>query len=89
MGDPVRQHRALRGGRVPQPEPRRRGLPQYVSDNAQIKNKGIVLWVNVGLAHITRAEAWPLMSVEWFGSLELKPFMFFDRNPGLEISDAE
>lgn len=29
------------------------------------------------------------MSTEWFGSLELKPFMFFNRNPGLEISDAE
>ena len=27
--------------------------------------------------------------VEWFGSIELKPFMFFDRNPGLDISDAE
>ena len=23
------------------------------------------------------------------GSIELKPFMFFDRNPGLDISDAE
>jgi len=28
-------------------------------------------------------------SVEWFGSFELKPFMFFDQNPGLDISDAE
>ena len=48
-----------------------------------------MLWLNVGLTHITRAEDWPLMSVEWFGSFELKPFMFFDRNPGLDISDAE
>lgn len=65
------------------------GLPQYVADNAGIKNKDLVLWLNVGLTHITRAEDWPLMSVEWFGSFELKPFMFFDRNPGLDISDAE
>jgi len=65
------------------------GLPQYVADNAALKGKDIVLWVNVGLTHITRAEDWPLMSVEWFGGLDLKPFMFFDRNPGLEISDAE
>lgn len=65
------------------------GLPRYVADNDSIKNKDIVLWVNVGLTHITRAEDWPLMSVEWFGSLELKPFMFFDQNPGLDISDAE
>jgi primary-amine oxidase len=65
------------------------GLPQYVADNAGIKNKDVVLWLNVGLTHITRAEDWPLMSVEWFGSFELKPFMFFDRNPGLDISDAE
>jgi len=65
------------------------GLPQYIADNGSIKNKDIVLWVNVGLTHITRVEDWPLMSVEWFGSIELKPFMFFDRNPGLDISDAE
>jgi primary-amine oxidase len=65
------------------------GLPQYIADNANIKNKDIVLWVNIGLTHITRVEDWPLMSVEWFGSIELKPFMFFDRNPGLDISDAE
>jgi len=56
------------------------GLPQYVADNDSIKNKDIVLWINVGLTHITRAEDWPLMSVEWFGSFELKPFMFFDQN---------
>jgi primary-amine oxidase len=54
-----------------------------------IKSKDIVLWLDVGLTHITRAEDWPLMSVEWFGSFELKPFMFFDRNAGLDISDAE
>ncbi|HET7506582.1 MAG TPA: hypothetical protein VFK02_36430 [Kofleriaceae bacterium] len=65
------------------------GLPQYIADNASIKDKDIVLWVNLGLTHITRVEDWPLMSVEWFGSFELKPFMFFDRNPGLDISEAE
>jgi primary-amine oxidase len=65
------------------------GLPQYVANNEVIKNRDIVLWVNLGLTHITRVEDWPLMSTEWFGSFELKPFMFFNRNPGLEISDAE
>jgi primary-amine oxidase len=65
------------------------GLPKYIADNAALKNRDIVLWVNLGLTHITRVEDWPLMSTEWFGSLELKPFMFFNRNPGLEISDAE
>jgi primary-amine oxidase len=65
------------------------GLPQYVADNDAIKNRDIVLWVNLGLTHLTRIEDWPLMSTEWFGSFDLKPFMFFDRNPGLEIPDAE
>jgi len=65
------------------------GLPQDIADNDHIKNKDLVLWVNVGLTHITRVEDWPLMSVEWFGSLELKPFMFFDRNPALDIPDTE
>ena len=65
------------------------GLPQYIADNAAIKNRDIVLWVNLGLTHLTRVEDWPLMSTEWFGTLELKPFMFFNRNPGLEISDTD
>lgn len=65
------------------------GLPQYVADNDAIKNRDIVLWVNLGLTHLTHIEDWPLMSTEWFGSFDLKPFMFFDRNPGLEIPDAE
>jgi primary-amine oxidase len=64
------------------------GLPRYVADNAAIKNKDIVLWVNLGLTHVARAEDWPVMSTEWFGSFELKPFMFFDRNPALDLSDA-
>ncbi len=65
------------------------GLPQYIADNASIKRRDIVLWVNLGLTHITRVEDWPLMSTEWFGSIELKPFMFFDRNPGLDIPDVD
>jgi primary-amine oxidase len=77
------------GGNFPNQSLGGDGLPQYIADNASIKNKDIVLWVNIGLTHITRVEDWPLMSVEWFGSIELKPFMFFDTNPGLDISDAE
>jgi primary-amine oxidase len=65
------------------------GLPQYIADNESIKRKDIVLWVNLGMTHLTRIEDWPLMSTEWFGSFELKPFMFFDRNPKLDIPDVD
>jgi primary-amine oxidase len=65
------------------------GLPQYIADNAAIKNRDVVLWVNLGLTHLTRVEDWPLMTTEWFGSFELEPFMFFDRNPGLDIADTD
>ena len=50
-----------------------------------IGNRDIVLWVNVGLTHVSRPEDWPVMPTEWFGGLELRPFGFFDHNPSMDV----
>ena len=52
---------------------------------ARAAARDIVLWVNVGLTHIPRTEDYPVMPTEWFGSFELKPFGFFDRNPAIDL----
>lgn len=64
------------------------GLPSWTAGNRSIKNKDVVLWVNVGLGHVPRSEDWPVMPTEWFGSVKLSPFMFFDRNPAIDLSPA-
>lgn len=52
-----------------------------------IKNADIVLWHSFGVTHIPRIEDYPVMPVEMIG-FQLKPFNFFDANPGLDIPGA-
>ena len=63
------------------------GLPNFVADGAPIANQDLVLWYTVGFRHQTRAEDWPVMPVLWH-SFKLRPFNFFDRNPGLDVPDV-
>lgn len=49
-----------------------------------IKNADVVLWHSFGVTHIPRIEDYPVMPVEMIGFM-LKPFNFFDANPGLDI----
>jgi Cu2+-containing amine oxidase len=46
--------------------------------------RDIVLWVNVGLHHLTRAEDQPVMPTVWH-SFKLRPLNFFNRNPALDL----
>lgn len=64
------------------------GLPAWTAANRDISDEDVVLWVNVGLGHVPRSEDWPVMPTEWFGSVKLSPFMFFDRNPAIDLSPA-
>lgn len=65
------------------------GIQHWVEANRKVNDTDLVVWANVGFSHITHSENWPLMSTEWFGSLELEPFNFFDRNPALDLNDAQ
>jgi primary-amine oxidase len=60
------------------------GLPQFVGNREPIRDKDLVMWVTVGFRHETRAEDWPVMPGMWH-SFKLRPFNFFDRNPGLDV----
>ena len=63
------------------------GLPTFVTDKEAIRNEDLVLWYTVGFRHQTRAEDWPVMPGLWH-SFKLRPFNFFDRNPGLDVADV-
>jgi primary-amine oxidase len=63
------------------------GLPVWTAANRSIENTDIVLWYVAGIHHVPRVEDWPVMPVDVV-SFWLKPFGFFDRNPGLDVAPS-
>jgi primary-amine oxidase len=60
------------------------GLPVWTEQNRKIRRRDIVLWVNLGMHHLTRAEDQPVMPTVWH-SFKLRPLNFFDRNPSVDL----
>lgn len=63
------------------------GLPAYVADEESVDGEDIVLWHSFGPTHFPRVEDWPVMPVDRY-HFELRPYGFFDRNPGLDIPEV-
>jgi primary-amine oxidase len=60
------------------------GLAVWTARDRAIRNEDIVLWVNLGMHHLTRAEDLPVMPLIWH-SFKLRPHNFFDRNPAINL----
>ncbi len=60
------------------------GLPVWARQNRPVRNKDLVVWVNLGMHHLTRAEDVPVMPMVWH-SFKLRPHNFFDRNPAVDL----
>jgi len=60
------------------------GLPAWTARDRSIRNQDIVVWVNIGMHHLTRAEDLPVMPTIWH-SFKLRPQNFFDRNPAIDL----
>lgn len=60
------------------------GLPVWTKQSRTVKNQDIVVWVNLAMQHLTRAEDIPVMPTVWH-SFRLRPFNFFDRNPSVDL----
>jgi primary-amine oxidase len=60
------------------------GLPVWTAKNRAVRRTDIVLWVNVSLNHLTRAEDQPVMPTLRH-SFKVRPFNFLDRNPALDL----
>ncbi len=64
------------------------GLAAWTNRNRAIRNQDIVLWVNLGMHHLTRAEDLPVMPTIWH-SFTLRPHDFFDRNPAIDLRSKD
>ncbi len=60
------------------------GLSIWAAGDRAIRNQDIVLWINLGMHHLTRAEDLPVMPMIWH-SFKLRPHNFFDRNPAIDL----
>ena len=60
------------------------GLAAWTARDRPIRGRDIVVWVNLGMHHLTRAEDLPVMPTIWH-SFRLRPHNFFDRNPALDL----
>jgi|tagenome__1003787_1003787.scaffolds.fasta_scaffold20915314_1 primary-amine oxidase len=63
------------------------GLPRFIADRQSIASQDLVLWYTIGFRHQTRSEDWPVMPELWH-SFKIRPFNYFDRNPGLDVPDT-
>ena len=64
------------------------GLPRFIADRQPIANEDLVLWYTIGFRHQTRSEDWPVMPEMWH-SFKIRPFNYFDRNPGLDVPSVD
>jgi primary-amine oxidase len=60
------------------------GLPVWTRKNRAVRNQDLVVWLNIGMHHLTRAEDLPVMPTVWH-SFRIRPFNFHDRNPALDL----
>jgi primary-amine oxidase len=60
------------------------GLAVWAARNRPIRHQDLVVWVNVGMHHLTRAEDLPVMPTVWH-SFRLRPHNFLDRNPAIDL----
>jgi primary-amine oxidase len=63
------------------------GLAVWTARDRPIRNQDIVVWVNLGMHHLTRAEDLPVMPMVWH-SFKLRPHNFFDRNPAIDLRNG-
>lgn len=63
------------------------GLGVWANGVDKVRNDDIVVWATMGFTHIPRVEDFPVMPVETH-SIQLAPFNFWDRNPALDLPQA-
>ena len=71
-------------GDYPQQHPGGDGLPKWIKEKRDIKDKDLIVWYTLGHTHIPRLEDWPVMPVAYTG-FSIKPSGFFDKNPALDV----
>ena len=60
------------------------GLAVWAARDRAVRNRDVVVWINLGMHHLTRAEDLPVTPTMW-QSFRLRPNNFFDRNPAIDL----
>jgi primary-amine oxidase len=60
------------------------GLPVWAKKKRSVRNQDVVVWFNIGMHHLTRAEDLPVMPMVWH-SFKIRPFNFHNRNPAVDL----
>lgn len=63
------------------------GLGRWANGTDPVRNEDLVVWATLGFTHIPRVEDFPVMPVE-IHNIELVPFNFYNKNPALDIPQA-
>ncbi|EGV60492.1 Cytochrome c oxidase subunit 1 [Yamadazyma tenuis] len=63
------------------------GLGVWANGVDPVRDEDLVVWATMGFTHIPRVEDFPVMPVE-IHNIHLSPFNFFDRNPALDLPQA-
>jgi primary-amine oxidase len=63
------------------------GLPKWTAAGRPMADTGIAAWHTIGVTHFCTPEDFPVMPCEYAG-FTLKPFGFFDRNPGINVAPS-
>lgn len=63
------------------------GLGIWANGTDNVRNDDLVIWATLGFTHIPRVEDFPVMPVETH-NIHLAPFNFFNKNPALDIPQA-
>ena len=64
------------------------GLPAWMAADRELDDRDVVVWYTVGMNHIVAPEDWPVAPVHRAG-FAMKPWGFFDRNPGLDLPQPD
>lgn len=63
------------------------GLGVWANGQDDVRNEDLVVWATLGFTHIPRVEDFPVMPVE-VHNIGLVPANFYDKNPALDIPQA-
>ena len=89
VGDAVHAAERYAGGEYMFQSSGTDGLAVWAARDRPIRNQDVVVWLNMGMHHLTRAEDLPVMPTIWH-SFKLRPHNFFNRNPAIDLrKDAE
>lgn len=82
-----RDHQLYAAGEFTNQSQKDTGLGEWADGKDAVRNDDVVVWATMGFTHVPRVEDFPVMPVEMH-NIHLQPFNFFDRNPALDVPQA-